>query len=202
MVVVAWAGWLLRVFSCAGAEVIQWMRRAAVALLFISYRRRGRLTIPRLRRLPGLAALGLTGVFGYNYFFFKGLQIIEAGRAAAVIALYPIVITLLSAIFFRERLRSVQVLGILLSVSGALVVISRGEISGMISHGVGLGEILILGCVFSWSIYSLIGKLVMARFSPLDTVPGPRPAAPCSCLFPPCWRACVQGRPPWTPSPG
>ena len=33
-----------------------------------------------------MVLLGLTGIFAYNVFFFKGLQMIEAGRAAVIIA--------------------------------------------------------------------------------------------------------------------
>jgi drug/metabolite transporter (DMT)-like permease len=53
-------------------------------------------------RLPGikrghiapLILLGMTGVFGYNVFFFKGLQTVGAGRASVIVATNPIFITL------------------------------------------------------------------------------------------------------------
>jgi drug/metabolite transporter (DMT)-like permease len=55
-------------------------------------------------------------------------------------------------------------------VSGAVIVISKGSLNEIVTGGVGWGEIFILGCVFSWVAYSLIGKAVMDRLSPLAAV--------------------------------
>ena len=49
-------------------------------------------------------SLGATGIFAYNLFFFNGLTLIEASRAALIIALNPVAITLCSALVYREPL--------------------------------------------------------------------------------------------------
>lgn len=143
---------------------------ATFFLVIITLRREGRL--PRLRRnqVPPVMLLGITGVFSYNILFFSGLQYIDAGRASLIIANNPIVISLLSALLFKERMNAVKGLGICLSVAGAMVVISSGHIQEPSSYHVGMGEWLIMGCVASWSAYSLIGKYVMAGLSPLVSV--------------------------------
>jgi drug/metabolite transporter (DMT)-like permease len=51
-----------------------------------------------------------------------------------------------------------------------VIVISKGSFTEIINGGVGWGEIFIFGCVFSWVAYSLIGKAVMDRLSPLAAV--------------------------------
>ena len=140
---------------------------AAGLLLVIVRKREGRLPgMVRSQWLPVLL-LGLTGVFAYNAFFFKGLQLISAGRAALVIALNPVLIALFSAWFYGEKLSPVKITGILTSVTGAMVVISRGSLGGILRGGVGFGELMIFGCVLSWVAYSLIGKTVMQTLSPL-----------------------------------
>ncbi|MFW5637555.1 MAG: DMT family transporter, partial [Thermodesulfobacteriota bacterium] len=77
---------------------------------------------------------------------------------------------LLSAYFFKERLNLVRVTGILLSVTGAVVVISRGRLGEILGEGLGLGEIYILVCVLSWVTFSLIGKTVLSGLSPLVSI--------------------------------
>jgi drug/metabolite transporter (DMT)-like permease len=114
--------------------------------------------------------LGLTGVFSYNVFFFLGLERIEAGRASLIIANNPVFIALFSALIFRERLRPPAVLGILLSLCGALVVITRGDLPSVLHGGAGWGELFIFFCVLSWVAYSLIGKSVLTALSPLASV--------------------------------
>ncbi len=143
---------------------------ASAFLVLLTVRIEGR--IPKLpaRTIPWVVLLGMTGVFSYNAFFFKGLALIEAGRAAIIIANNPVLITLLSALLFGERLTPLKGAGVLLSVSGALVVITRGNLAGIVAGGIGKGELLIFGCVASWVAYSLIGKRVMSDLSPLAAV--------------------------------
>jgi drug/metabolite transporter (DMT)-like permease len=114
--------------------------------------------------------LGITGIFIYNIMFFKGLKIIEAGRASLIIATCPIIITICSAIFLKEKINLVKGLGIIISVCGAIIVISKGNISRIFEGGLGLGELYIFCCVLSWVAYSLIGKTVMKGLSPLTSV--------------------------------
>ena len=143
---------------------------ATLCLAVITFRIESR--FPRVdgNRMWGLVLLALTGVFAYNIFFFTGLQTIEAGRAAVIIACNPVFIALFSALLFGEKLRSLAVFGILLSVGGALTVITRGHIDQLWSGGFGRGEVLIFGCVLSWVSFSLIGKKVLAGLTPLVSI--------------------------------
>ncbi len=143
---------------------------AAVLLVLITWRTEGGL--PRLKRsqiLP-VVVLGMTGVFAYNAFFLNGIRIVEAGRASMIVANNPIFIALFSAWLFHERLTPLKVIGILVSIFGAMVVISRGHLSGLWQGGIGKGELLILGCVASWATYSLVGKALMKDLKPLPSV--------------------------------
>ncbi|WP_019505968.1 DMT family transporter [Pleurocapsa sp. PCC 7319] len=137
----------------------------------------GLLTFPGQNKLPRLTfrqvllviLLGLSGVLAYNIFFFVGLKEISASRAGLIIALNPVAITISSRIFFQEKLTSLKIIGIFISFLGAALVITEGNISSLIAHGVGKGELSILGCVVSWVIYSLLGKLAMQELSALTT---------------------------------
>ncbi len=143
---------------------------ASVFLLALTHRLERRFPRPDRIHLLGLLILGLTGVSGYNIFFFKGLTIIQASRAALIIATCPIFITIASAAFFGERLSPVRLLGIVISITGAMVVISRGSATALLSGGLGLGELYIFGCVLCWTAYSIVGKPMMVRLSPLTLV--------------------------------
>ena len=157
---------------------------ATVCLLLIASRSGQRLTLPQRRHLLPLALLGLTGVFSYNYFFFKGLKLIEAGRASIIIATNPVFIALFASLIFRERLNAARLLGICLSVSGAIVVITKGHPSTILSGNLGWGELFIFCCVASWVTYALLGKAVMADLSPLTAVTYSSVIGTCFLLFP------------------
>lgn len=170
-----WAGAFIAGKHAAGhldSSSIAFLRFALAAglLLALTRKREGRLPRPDGRQMATLVLLGFVGIFGYNFMFFKGLRLIEAGRASLIIATCPAFIALSSAILFRERLGGLRLTGILLSVLGAAVVVSKGQISSIVHGGVGPGELLILGCVLSWVVYSLLGKTIMRALSPLVAV--------------------------------
>ncbi len=143
---------------------------ATIALFFLTILADGKLSpAPRNKWIP-LLFLGLTGVFSYNVFFFSGLQHITAGRASLIIALNPLVITIFATIFLKESLNIKQFIGILLSLTGAVFVISNGHPGSILSTNFGRGEMSILGCVLSWSAYSLIGRKVLTSLTPLASV--------------------------------
>jgi drug/metabolite transporter (DMT)-like permease len=142
---------------------------AGIILLLLLYRFEGRLPSLDRRQLGAVMLLGLTGVLGYNVLFFSGLETVSAGRAALIVALNPVGIALLSALFGGEPLRFVRTFGVVLSVAGAMLVISNGHLS-LLSEGVGIGELALLGCVLCWALYSVIGRRAMRGLSPLTAV--------------------------------
>ncbi|MCG6946048.1 MAG: DMT family transporter [Deltaproteobacteria bacterium] len=143
---------------------------ASIFLLFITYQVENRLPPVRKAQVIPLILLGMTGVFSYNVFFFKGLKIIHAGRASVIIASNPVFIALFASYLFKERLNLTQFAGIILSVSGAIVVISRGNPIEIFQGNVGMGEVFIFLCVMSWVAYSLLGKAAMKDLSALVAV--------------------------------
>jgi drug/metabolite transporter (DMT)-like permease len=143
---------------------------ASLLLLAVTIRTEGRLPALRKNQIVPVVLLGLTGVFAYNILFFTGLKYLQASRAALIIATNPILISLLSALFFKEPLNWLKSVGICMSVMGAMVVISHGKFSDIASYHIGHGELMIFGCVISWVAYSLIGKIVMHGVKPLVAV--------------------------------
>lgn len=143
---------------------------ASTLLLILTWRAEKRLPLPSREQILPLVLLGLIGVFAYNALFFNALRLIHAGRAAVIIALNPVFIGLLAAYLFKDKLSPIKLIGILLSVTGAVIVISRGEFSQILGGGIGWGEVLTLGCMASWVAYSLIGKAILKGMSPLVSV--------------------------------
>ncbi len=143
---------------------------ASAVLMMLSHRLEGKLPLLNRHQVVPIVLLGLTGILAYNVLFFLGLQSIHAGRAALIVATNPIVIALLSAYFFKERLYPTSFMGILLSIIGAIVVITDGHVTHLFQQAPGWGEVCIFGCVLCWAIFSLIGKSLLASLSPLVTI--------------------------------
>ena len=112
----------------------------------------------------------MTGVFIYNVMFFLGLKTVEASRASVIVATNPVFIALFSSIIYKEKLSRLQLLGICISMIGAVLVIIRGDLKQLFQGNLGWGEMFIFCCVVCWVGYSLIGKWVMHTLSPLVSV--------------------------------
>lgn len=142
---------------------------ACVAFIALTRWREGGLPWPTPAQWPALAALGVSGVFLYNAFFFAGMQTVPAGRAALMMALIPIGTALGAWLFFRERMTPLRVAGVALSLAGAVVVITHGELDALANGAIGQGELLLVGSVLSWVAYTLVGRTGPQGLSPLAT---------------------------------
>ncbi len=143
---------------------------ASAFLLLMSWKVEGRFPKLRLRHMPVMIFLGATGVFLYSHFFFTGLKSVTAGRAALIVACIPVCIAATSALLFRERFGPLRIAGTFLSLAGVSMIISDGAPWTLLSGGASTGDLLILGCVASWTAYSLGGKAAMKTLSPLSCV--------------------------------
>jgi drug/metabolite transporter (DMT)-like permease len=140
---------------------------ASVCLLAMLYQSEKRLPRLSFRQWLLIIALGVSGVFLYNICFFNGLRYIPASRASLIVAITPAVTASLSAVFFKEAISPVRWMGIVLSIAGAMVVISHGHISSLLDGGINLGDVLLFGCVITWAVYTLVGKVALQSLSPL-----------------------------------
>jgi len=138
-------------------------RFSLAALVLLTWARLSRGAWPDLsaRQWTGLVAAGAVGVFGYTLFFMYGMSHVEASRAAVVVTTNPVFVTLAAAWLFGEPFNWRIGLGLALAVLGAATVMTHGQPWSLLTGGVGLGEWLLVGCVFSWAGYSLMAKRLM-----------------------------------------
>jgi drug/metabolite transporter (DMT)-like permease len=140
---------------------------AALVLLALLWLRERRL--PRLspRELVLVIGLGLLGITLYNTLFTAGLALVEASRAALIVPTNPAFTALFAAIVLKERLGRTRALGVGLCVLGALWVLSRGELRSFTRLDFGIGELILVLCIFMWSAYTLLGRVALSTLSPL-----------------------------------
>lgn len=149
-------------FAAAGGRTIV----GTVFLFFLLNRMEG-LVVPRRSDWPMLFTLGLTGIFGANAFVFLAFQYTTAINGGVIIAGSPIIITLLSALILRERISHLQIIGIIFSFVGVVVVITKGSLSLLFGHGLNIGDLILLANPICWALYTVLTKKIVNRYSPL-----------------------------------
>ncbi|HKL25487.1 MAG TPA: DMT family transporter [Desulfuromonadales bacterium] len=125
------------------------------------------ITVPAMRHLrpdlPALLAnwkilllLSLAGIATFNTLVYSGLQYTQAVNAFLLQSLMPVLIVLLSFFLFRERVMVRQVLGILISLLGAVTIIARGDWHVVSQLSFNQGDLLVFLAVVSYAIYSVM----------------------------------------------
>ncbi len=140
---------------------------ASVALALLIRWREGR--IPALPRADWRVAFGMgfTGIFLYSLCFLIGLKFTTAGRGALIIALNPAVTALAAWLIYKELMTPLKGLGIALALVGCVWVVGNGDPMRLLQGEVGLGELLIVGCVLGWAVYTFISRNASGAVSPV-----------------------------------
>ncbi|WP_210396204.1 DMT family transporter [Motiliproteus sediminis] len=101
-----------------------------------------------------LLLLALLGVANFNTFVYLGVQHTTATNATLMQSAVPVVILLLSGLL-GQPVRPIQLMGILLSLSGVLFIVTRGDWSSLLALALNPGDLWIMAAVLTWSLYTL-----------------------------------------------
>jgi drug/metabolite transporter (DMT)-like permease len=126
----------------------------------------------RLWRLPEPADraaflwLALLAVPLNQGLFLYGMKFTLAAHGALLYAATPIMVLCLSCLWLKEKPSALKVSGIALGFSGVLLVLfEKGlDLSGQTLKG----DLLILGAVLAWSLYTILSKRMLASYQPLQ----------------------------------
>lgn len=111
--------------------------------------------------------IGVGGLFGFHFFYFKGMSLAPAVEVSLITYLWPLLIVLFSSFLPGEKLRKYHLAGALLALIGCWILISgKGEL-GFAWHYLP-GYLYGLGAAITWGLYSTLSRLV--RNVPTDAV--------------------------------
>ncbi|MBY0497191.1 MAG: DMT family transporter [Cyanobacteria bacterium] len=111
--------------------------------------------------------LGSVGTFLYQFCFVASVKRTSVANGSLIIGVSPIVIALMSAIAGHERIRPVRWLGIAVAMLGLYFVVGHGV---DMSAETFRGDLLMMGGVLCWSIYSVASQPILKRHSPLVVI--------------------------------
>lgn len=151
---------------------ITWVRFALVSIMLLPVvrLREGRLPRPSRSDLLVLAMLSVTGVVMFNLFLFSGLRTVTAVRSSVILSLSPSVVALVLVTLFHERAGWYTVVGIIVAFVGAVVTITNGDPARVLAGGISVGDLFLLGCVLSWSAYTIIARYAMRNLSSITVL--------------------------------
>ena len=136
---------------------------------------------PRLapRDWAAVAGLGFLGYYGASFLDFIGLQWVGAGVGRLILYLFPTLVVLLSFVFLRKVPEKREVLALVVSYAGIVLVVSN-QIGGE-NRLFALGAALVFASALCYAVYLVAGSQVIKRvgsmrFTAYSTIVATMPA--------------------------
>ena len=117
--------------------------------------------LPHARDMPRLAFLGSLGIFANQILFIVGLKYTTATNASILMTSLPVFAVATAAILGIERIGPRRLLGIVLSVAGALFLINPFRFQG--GQSATLGNTLVLLNALAYALFLVLQRPVLAR---------------------------------------
>jgi len=155
-------------FKSFAPEVVLFFRISGSSLLFallfflFFYER-----VSSVKDLFYFALLGIFGVVANQFLFLKGVFYTTAINANIIFTTIPVFTLIIAALFSYEKINSLKVVGIILSLSGVFTLIGVHKLT---SSGHSLGNIMIVLNSISYSIFLVIAKPVLKRYKPFTII--------------------------------
>ncbi len=109
-----------------------------------------------------VTGLGFIGYYLASYLDFLGLKYISASLERLILFIYPTLVLLISAVFFKKKPSIEQKIAVLITYFGVMLAFFKNENANMAR--VGLGSILIFGSALVYAIYLVGSGNLLPRF--------------------------------------
>jgi len=112
-------------------------------------------------------ALAITGVIFFQSLLYYGLRLTTSTNAGLINSLTPLLTAFMAAAFLKEKLNYHHWVAAAVTIFGLLFILGEGDLTNLLQLNLNVGDLLVLGAVISWVVYSLIAKKAMVGMSPL-----------------------------------
>lgn len=133
--------WMLFIFN----PVKSWVKKKDIGRLFLC---------------------ALMGVAINQLLFVKGLSLTYSIHASLLMLTTPILITMLAAWVLKEQLNAIKIAGLILGITGAVILVTAKENSGNASN-VLWGDMLIMANAVAYTIFFILVKPLMISYNPV-----------------------------------
>jgi drug/metabolite transporter (DMT)-like permease len=114
-----------------------------------------------------LVLLGLIGTGFHNMISYVGLNYTTATNGVLLNSSIPVMIIVLGALFFRQRIAARQIAGVVISLAGVFAILSRGHPDTLATFRFNIGDLIVLASMLLWALYTLALKWRPAGIPPI-----------------------------------
>ena len=120
-----------------------------------------------------IIVLGITSITIFNSIVYYSLNFTQVISGVLMISTIPVMIILFCWLFKIEKTNIFQILGVIFSLCGVMVIITKANLLVLLDMNFNKGDLWMVVAMFSWAMYSALlrkKKLEISQLSLLQTI--------------------------------
>ena len=126
-----------------------------------------------LKNIKLIIILGITSITIFNSIVYYSLNFTQVISGVLMISTIPVMIIIFCWLFRIEKTNVYQIFGVIFSLSGVVVIITKADLNILLNLNFNKGDIWMVVAMFSWAMYSTLlrkKKLELSQLSLLQTI--------------------------------
>ena len=109
-----------------------------------------------LKNIKLIIILGITSITIFNSIVYYSLNFTQVISGVLMISTIPVMIIIFCWLFRIEKTNVYQICGVIFSLSGVVVIITRADLNILLNLNFNKGDIWMVVAMFSWAMYSAL----------------------------------------------
>jgi drug/metabolite transporter (DMT)-like permease len=109
-----------------------------------------------LKNIKLILVLGITSITIFNSIVYYSLNFTQVISGVLMISTIPVMIIFFSWIFKIEKTNAYQILGVVFSLLGVAIIVTKADMDILINLNFNKGDLWMVVAMFSWAIYSAL----------------------------------------------
>ena len=126
-----------------------------------------------LENIKLIVILGITSITIFNSIVYYSLNFTQVISGVLMISTIPVMIIIFCWLFKIEKTNIYQILGVIFSLFGVVVIITKANLEVLLNLNFNKGDLWMVVAMFSWAMYSALlrkKKLQLSQLSLLQTI--------------------------------
>ena len=127
----------------------------------------------KLENIKLIVILGITSITIFNSIVYYSLNFTQVISGVLMISTIPVMIIIFCWLFKIEKTNFYQILGVIFSLSGVFVIITKANLVVLLNLNFNKGDLWMVVAMFSWAMYSALlrkKKFELSQLSLLQTI--------------------------------
>ena len=126
-----------------------------------------------LQNIKLILILGITSITVFNSIVYYSLNFTQVISGVLMISTIPVMIIFFSWLFKIEKTNIYQILGVIFSLLGVVVIVAKADLDKLINLNFNKGDLWMVVAMFSWAMYSALlrkKKFELSQTSLLEVI--------------------------------